>query len=338
MGGGELSKSVIKAFDEFQKDTVNLDSGINDVAKRSKNWLLGKISNFDSGVENFPLLYEKGNTHFGSYARKTKIRELDDIDLMIALNAQGSNYVEYSNRIEIHVSDDATNLLKLCHGEGKTLNSKRVINKFVAAFRNIPQYSNADIKRNQEAATLKLSSYTWNFDIVPCFVTKENNEGEIFYLIPDGNGHWKKTNPKLDKERTSSINQTHDGNVLQAIRVIKFWNRRAAMPTISSYLLETIILNYYEENSITASSYVDIEIPKIFNYLYDNILGDINDPKNIQGNINGLTFEERYRVRTKVSSDYTKATEARDYEKEGNNKNSINKWREIFGDSFPKYE
>ncbi|MFC6040329.1 nucleotidyltransferase [Paenisporosarcina macmurdoensis] len=333
-----MSRSVITAFNEFQKDTVNLDTNLNDRAKRSKNWLLEKISKFDSTVENFPLLYPKIDIHFGSYARKTKIRELDDIDLMIGLNAQGSTHAEYSNRIEIHVSDKATNLLRLCHPQGNVLNSKRVINKFVSACENIPQYNNADIKRNQEAATLKLSSYTWNFDIVPCFITQENSDGETFYLIPDGNGHWKKTNPRLDKERASLINQSHDGNVLQAIRIMKYWNRRVAMPTITSYLLETIILNYYKANTNKASSYVDIEIPKILNYLYDNILGDINDPKNIQGNINGLTFDERYRVRTKASSDYTKAIAARKLEEDGNNKSSINKWREIFGDNFPKYE
>src|SRR5690606_26517740 len=133
-------------------------------------------------------------------------------------------------------------------------------------------------------------------------------------------------------------NQTHEGNALRAVRVIKYWNRRATMPTIPSYLLETIILNYYQTSMNKASSYVDIEIPQILNYLYDNILGNINDPKNIQGNINYLTYDERYKVRTRASSDYTKAIEARDFEKEGNNKSSINKWREIFGDNFPKYE
>ena len=79
---------------------------------------------------------------------------------------------------------------------------------------------------------------------------------DIRYLIPDGNGYWKKTDPRIDKERTTRINQNHDGNILQIIRILKYWNRRATMPTMSSYLLETMILNYYEGQSSKANQFV----------------------------------------------------------------------------------
>lgn len=333
-----MATTVIQAFNEFLKKSVNLDSSINNTAKSSKDWLLGRVSKFEEEEESFPVLYEEINIHFGSFARRTKIRELDDIDLMIGLIGQGSTYYEYADKIEIHVSDTASTLLKLCHDQTTKLNSKRLINKFVSACSNIPQYSKADIKRNQEAATLKLLSYTWNFDIVPCFITKENSQGEIFYLIPDGNGHWKKTNPKLDKTRTSRINQAHNGNVLQVIRIIKYWNRRPVMPTISSYLLETIILNYYELEGTGASQFVDMEIPKVIEYLYNNIMSDVDDPKGIQGNINKLTYDEKVKIQTKAYSDLSKALIARSLESQKDMKGSINKWREILGDSFPKYE
>lgn len=85
---------------------------------------------------------------------KQKIKELDDIDIMIGLSGQGSSYMTYSDRIEITVSGEAVNLLKLCHSNSKSLNSKRVINKFVSTCSNVPQYSRAEIKRNQEAAAV----------------------------------------------------------------------------------------------------------------------------------------------------------------------------------------
>lgn len=185
---------------------------------------------------------------------------------------------------------------------------------------------------------MQLSSYTWNFDIVPCFMTTTNIYGVSYYLIPDGNGHWKKTDPRIDKERISRINQTHDGNVLQVIRVMKYWNRRPTVPTMSSYLLETMILNYYEAKTTTASQYVDIELPDVIAYIHNNIMYDVNDPKNIQGNINKLTYDEKTKIKNKAYSDYYKAMEARQLEQDKDMKGSINKWREIFGDSFPKYE
>ncbi len=308
-----MATTVIQAFNEFLKDIVNLDSDISKTARSSRDWLLGQISNFNDKDNTFPQLYSDINIHFGSFARKTKIRELDDIDLMVGLTGQGSTYAEYTDKIEITVADDAKELLNLCHDNTNKLNSKKVINKFVSACSNIPQYSNADIKRNQEAATLQLSSYTWNFDIVPCFMTTANSYGVSYYLIPDG-------------------------NVLQVIRVMKYWNRRPTMPTMSSYLLETMILNYYEAKTTTASQYVDIELPDVIAYIHNNIMYDVSDPKNIQGNINQLTYDEKTKIKNKANSDYYKAVDARQLEQDKDMKGSINKWREIFGDFFPKYE
>lgn len=333
-----MATTVIEAFNEFMKETVNLDIDINKTAKSSRDWLIGQISKFKEKDDVFPKLYKDINIYFGSYARKTKIRELDDIDIMIGLSGQGSNYTEYTDEIEINVSDDAKDLLKLCHDYTTKLNSKKVINKFVAACCDVPQYSSADIKRDHEAATLKLSSYPWNFDIVPCFLTTENHEGVSYYLIPDGNGHWKKTDPRLDKKRTSRINQEHDGNVLQVVRAMRYWNRRPTMPKMPSYLLETMILNYYDSKASVASKFVDVELPDVIAYIHNNIMNDVNDPKNIQGNINKLSYDEKTKIMNRANSDYYKAEDARQLERNKDMKGSINKWGEIFGDSFPKFD
>lgn len=333
-----MAKNVIQAFNEFLKCTVNLDSKISSIARNSRDWLLGQISNFNEKDDSFPKLYSSINIHFGSFARKTKIRELDDIDIMIGLWGEGATYTEHHDRVEIDVPESATNLYRLCHNDSNKLNSKRVINKIVFECSNVPQYNNADIKRNQEAATLKLSSYTWNFDLVPCFVTSENSYGVSYYLIPDGNGHWKKTDPRIDRERVSRINQKHEGNILQVIRIMKYWNKRATMPSMSSYLLESMILNYYEDNGTIASQFVDIEIPKIILYINCNIMENVNDSKNIQGNINNLSYEDKIKIKSKSYTDYHNAIKARQCEEDKDMKGSIGKWREVFGDSFPKFE
>lgn len=88
---------------------------------------------------------------------------------MITLSAENGTYIEYSDKIEIIVEENADMLKKLCFDDSNRLNSRRVINKFIELLKKIPQYEYSDIKRNQEAATLKLATYKWNFDIVPCF-------------------------------------------------------------------------------------------------------------------------------------------------------------------------
>ncbi len=107
---------------------------------------------------------------------------------------------------------------------------------------------------------------------------------------------------------------------------------------MSSYLIENIILDYYDlPTTRTASNYVDIEITNLFLHIRNNINSNIYDPKGIQGNINHLTFEERLKIWNRANIDYTRANEARTFENNRDHRNAIKKWSDIFGLNFPSY-
>ena len=74
-----MATTVNNAFSEFMKNTINLDSDIVSAARISRDNLLNNISEFDNNDDFFDL-YNGYNVHFGSFARKTMCRELDDID------------------------------------------------------------------------------------------------------------------------------------------------------------------------------------------------------------------------------------------------------------------
>ena len=333
-----MATTVIQAFNQFLAGTVNLDSEKTKKARGSRDWLIGQIEHFSDDDEKFPVIYSEMNIHYGSFARRTKKRPLDDIDIMICIKANDCTYIEYADRIEITAPDTATRFIDYRNDGTKILNSRKLINKFVDKLFAIPQYKKAEIKRNLEAATLNLYSYDWVFDIVPCFFTIVDAFGKTYYIIPDGKGNWKKTDPRIDKQRLIELNTTHDGNILNVIRTIKYWNKRATMPSISSYLLENMIIEYYLTKSTKASQYVDMELGNVFLDLYSRVYNTINDPKGIQGNINNLSSDEKLKISQKAYSDYSIAFEARKLENEKDMKGSINKWIEIFGDKFPKYE
>lgn len=329
-----IANTVNSAFSEFLKDKVNLDSFKTKKARKSRDWLNEKIHNFDN--EAFPKLCNKFDINFGSFARLTKIRELDDIDIMIGLNAQGSYYSEKNEKIEITIGPDSENLEALCFDNSKSLNSKKVINKFKTKMNEIPQYEKSEIKRNFEAVTLKLKSYTWNFDIVPCFFTKPDNYRYTFFLIPDGYGNWKKTDPRIDRERVTKINQKHDGKILNIIRVMKYWNKMQTMPSVSSYAFENLILDYFDSKG-DVSDFIDLEIIEVLLYLVNAIKAPINDPKRIQDDLNDLTYEEKIKISKKAFKDYEKAKQAREKENVSNMKEAISLWGEVFGTAFPSY-
>ena len=335
-----MAKSVVEAFNLFQKDVVNLDSNISSKARASRDWLQEQITQFPEKNLKFPILYPEINIGFGSFARKTKTRPLDDIDLMIGLNANGCSYLEYSwDNIEIYFPDHYDGRLKAYASTvaPSCLSSTRITNAFKEELKSIPQYFSADIKRDGEAATLKLKSYDWKFDIVPCFLTQEDNYGKNYYLIPNRNGGWKKTDPRLDRDRLSATNQNHLGNVLNVIRVLKYWNQEKKVG-IHSYLLEAMVMSYYRNKIDHSSNFITDELEMIAPYLEESILCTVVDPKNIQGDINEYDWLKRVKLQEAFNKLYELSNEAIQLERNGEVERSISKWREIFGDNFPVYE
>ena len=96
-----MAKSVISAFNEFLNNYVNLKSTKSKKARNSRDWLMEQIHSFTDKDNTFPKLYPEKDIFYGSFARNTKIRELDDIDIMICISSNGSVYNDYSDNIQI---------------------------------------------------------------------------------------------------------------------------------------------------------------------------------------------------------------------------------------------
>jgi hypothetical protein len=331
-----MATTVNDAFAKFLSETVNLDSAVSSQARASRDWLLSQIRTLPNKYATFPKLYPEMDMHYGSFARRTKIRELDDIDLIICLRALGITYYEIERAVRLYVPEGHA-LREFCHDGTDMLNSRKVINLYVAYLGDIPQYQRAELGRSGSAAVLNLSSYTWSFDIVPGFFTTPEMDGRTYYVIPDGQGHWMKTDPRIDQERTTLINAKHEGNVLNAVRLLKFWNRRPTMPTMVSYLLECIALNYYSAAS-GSSRFVDLEVAPLFDYIAGAVFQAVYDPKRIQGDLNTLSLTERYQISTRALADSSKARAAQAAESSDDHKESIRLWGQVFGSSFPSYD
>jgi hypothetical protein len=61
-------------------------------ARASRDWLFGQIREVALRHADFPRVYPEVDIHYGSFARRTKIRDLDDIDLIVGISALGSTY------------------------------------------------------------------------------------------------------------------------------------------------------------------------------------------------------------------------------------------------------
>ncbi|GHL11236.1 hypothetical protein ECZU22_51350 [Escherichia coli] len=118
-----MATTVIAAFNEFMKDTVNLKKADTDDARASRDWLIGKMNDFEKD-DKFPVSFPAIHIAFGSFAR-TKIRPLDDIDLMFGLTGQGATYTILSDRITV-TSSGESRLHSYRHSGADTVCSVRI--------------------------------------------------------------------------------------------------------------------------------------------------------------------------------------------------------------------
>ncbi len=332
-----MATTVNVAFSEFMKETVNLNSDTVIKARDSRDNLLDNIAEFDD-MDGFFDLCDSFNVHFGSFARKTKCRELDDIDLMIGIAASGATYYQSDPWDNVRIISGSINDAQVdCTRDDGTLNSTQVLNHFKKKLEYVREYSRSEIHRNGEAVTLNLKSKEWSFDIVPCFHTVQESNGSSYYLIPNGNGNWKKTDPKKDRDHVINTNQEKNGRVLELIRLCKWWNENCNSARVPSYILETIIINQCDKMN-ELSEWLDIRFRDSLRYIADHITLPVEDMKGIQGNINNIGCFDQIKIKAKANECYDIACEAIKSETDDKNpKESINKWRELFGKEFPVY-
>ena len=339
-----MAKTVNSAFLEFLQDYVNLAPEKNKQAKESKDAMIRRINN----LTDFLPLYKSNHMQFGSFARKTKIRPIDDIDLLICLSGgdfqvvPGSSWDDYNLKLINNDSIfkpycDTSNSLYSSYYYNSVLylNSNKIKNAFKTTLSNLYDCRKAELHSKGQAVTLQFSSYEWNFDIVPSFFVSNASQANDYYLIPNGNGGWEKTNPKIDREHVSDVNKNCEGDVLELIRLVKYWNKRPTMASVPSYTLEAMVLNYCESNG--CSKGVDLAFLYVLEYISKNIYCAVQDPKHIQGNINNLTYDQKRSISQRAISDYNNACLARQYERNDDIKSAIIYWRKIFGYEFPTY-
>lgn len=93
-----MSYTVWGAFEQFRKNTVDLAPDVSSKARTSRDYLFGQIKTLANNAD-FPKL-KGGYLPFGSFARKTKIRPLDDIDILILID--GANTEEQPSYSEFY--------------------------------------------------------------------------------------------------------------------------------------------------------------------------------------------------------------------------------------------
>ena len=332
-----MARTVEGAFTQFRQTIVDLDPNQVAIARASRDWLYGQMQNLVDIHASMPPLGDYRHW-FGSFNRRTKIRELDDIDMMITLDgtdcvSQDSLFAAYT--VNVAAADTAP--LAGFRDQNGYVNSIRILNGIKTALITVPQYNKAEFHRRGEAVTLKLSSYPWTFDIVPAIEVWNSTRTGQHFLIPDGNGAWKKTDPRLDAAYTTRINTMHNNVALPTIRLLKYWKEHNLPGEIGSYYFETLALKTFELQ-ISSLTTIRQAVSVFFYYVGSWLLSTCPDPKGLEPALDrDISSTIKWQANNKIQAAATIIRSAMSNEARGYQQPAIGYWRQVFGSEFPSY-
>ena len=252
-----MAYSVWSAFDKFRTDAVDLDPEVTKMGRLSRDYLVDQIKIVTQNNVAFPRLGGEYRP-YGSFARRTKIQPLNDIDLLLVLSSRDTmeDPTAELNTYRLKITDSTSPLAPFSEASSyyfdttKYANSTKVLNAIKTGIAAVPNYSKADIKRTGVAVTLNLTSRPWVFDIVPAL---EVGNPVKHYLIPNGKGQWMRTDPRIDSTNVTTATTRHSGKLLPTLRLLKYWNGRTTKPRLESYYFETLALKTFASGSVITS-------------------------------------------------------------------------------------
>mgnify|MGYP000633934015 CR=1 FL=1 len=238
----------------------------------------------------------------GSYGRYTGIKGISDLDMIYIMPS--SKWSEYNVK----------------GGQSKLLqDTKNAITS---------TYSASDIKVDRCVVTVNFSDS--HIDIQPVFEIEDQD-----YKYPDtyNDGSWKVTKPRKEMSAMTESEQDKNKNLRRLCKMARAWKNKNGV-CMGGLLIDTLAYNFLNStstyDSVSFSSY-DEMCRDFFKYLYDQ-------PKD-QKEYGALGSKQRVKVHKSFKRKSKKAYDLSLEAIEATSDNSKhNKWRDIFGTDFPKYE
>jgi hypothetical protein len=175
------------------------------------------------------------------------------------------------------------------------------------------------------------------YDIVPCFRLQPDDASELFfYLMPDGNNGWIRTNPRVDAYVADELQSFHDGLYRKVIKIVKHWNQNQFWNTFKSYYIELAISLRFLElksagspiQSISVGVYVAFEALRAA-ALAGNLSSFIKNAPAVKApDMN--TADHQY-----LDSIHSIMAEAVTREFAGRTADAVANWAIVLGSSFP---
>jgi hypothetical protein len=244
--------------------------------------------------------------YVGSYGRNTAIQGFSDLDMIFELPS--ALYSQYNNYI----------------GNGQSA--------LLQAVRSSMQktYSTSSVGADGQVVVVSFQDGI-TFEVVPVFI---NTAGSYTFPNANNGGSWKMTNPKPEIQAIRDRNATCNNNLIPLCRMMRVWKNKWGVP-IGGLLIDTLAYQFiigwgYKDKSYT---YYDYMCRDFFKWMSDQ---DSNQ-EYWKAPGSGQYVDEKGLFQYKAKRCYNISLEAIEHETATPKReySAKQKWREIFGTSFP---
>ena len=245
--------------------------------------------------------------YVGSYGRNTAIQGMSDVDMIFQLP-----YSVYQ-RYDGHRGNGQSALLQAVRASVRKT------------------YPATDIGADGQVIVVSFGDDI-RVDLVPAFT---NAGGSFTYPDSNHGGSWKKTNPKPEIAAIRNRNDACNGNLIPLCRMMRAWKTKMTVP-ISGLLVDTLAYQFIGawEHRHESYLYYDFMCRDFFEFMagQDKAQEYWKAPGSGQW-VCGPKGQFQYKARR----GYNLACEAIDHETATlkRERSAKQKWREIFGTSFP---
>ena len=244
--------------------------------------------------------------YVGSYGRNTAIQGFSDLDMVFRLPySVYERYNSYSS-----------------NGQSALLQSVREsIQK---------TYSTTNIGADGQVVQVPFTDGI-TFEVVPVFNNKDGS-----YTFPDANGggSWQITNPKPEIEAIRNRNNTCNGNLVRLCRMMRAWKSKWEVP-MGGLLIDTLAYQFINDWNYKDRSYFyyDFMCRDFFRFMADQD----KDQQYWRAPGSGQYVYRKGLFEWRATRCYNIAREAIAHETANPKQewSAKQKWREIFGTSFP---
>jgi Second Messenger Oligonucleotide or Dinucleotide Synthetase domain len=281
-----------EAFDGLN-DKLNLDPKERAKAELFHRTLTGQLQTLQLIVSAFLQ---------GSFARKTMIRPLRDIDKIMILPPSFASY----------------------RTEG---GAHAVAAMFVAEIRKL--YPSATVDVGRHSVTLDLGPNTFSFDMVPAF--EGDDETSDVWIMDTKSGEWKRSNTRTLIKTISARNIACDGMWVRLVRQLKYLVREQVGVAIPGLHLEALAYIL-----ITQTCSYNDAMTKVLTEAGAILRSGYKDPTGAEQLSSKIPLTERNALADRFDVLGRCALRAQEHTRNGEHSKAIAIWHDIFGDCFTK--